>query len=232
MLVAYDDRDRRIVADDAERGKPYYCPECEESLILKHGEVVIPHFAHFPDVDCAWGVGESMRHMEMKHCLGELLRTRQFEVQAIPGRRADIALPNRIAVECQESAIGLAEWSARTKDYNARDWAVLWVWDSKRLVGYETIEGTDDGTEFRISEEIRVCHRANYGRVYVLDGDGLLRACHFTAVKRQNDWSEGPAEYRLKATRTVEYHITKLYPQRFTGSNGMQFANLGEGVWW
>lgn len=43
---AYNEFNRLLTPDEAERGRIYYCPECGEEVFLRHGDIRVPHFAH------------------------------------------------------------------------------------------------------------------------------------------------------------------------------------------
>ena len=44
----------------------FYCPDCSSQMVLKIGEVKIPHFAHKNLSDCGTSEGESALHIQGK----------------------------------------------------------------------------------------------------------------------------------------------------------------------
>jgi competence CoiA-like predicted nuclease len=44
--VALDNNRSLIKPESAEKGNNYFCPACGEPVILKKGDVRVPHFAH------------------------------------------------------------------------------------------------------------------------------------------------------------------------------------------
>ena len=47
MLSAIKESDETVMAWEVTREDgPFFCPECDEEVILKKGSIVLPHFAH------------------------------------------------------------------------------------------------------------------------------------------------------------------------------------------
>lgn len=252
MFVAFDPQGRRVHAWDACRQTRCVCPACRAEVVLKRGRIVVPHFAHRPAAGCAYGIGESERHHEMKWQLAEFFgRARcAFEVPFGRDRRADLVVwpPDRVprpeawadrvreradpergcvVVECQASAIEIGEWERRTRYYNGHGLPVLWVWDAGRLAA-------DDAGECRVPAEIRHAHRCAYGSVYVLRRGGELDACHCRPVVRET-YSDyyGWGSRTLKAVKTIDScRIREAAVRVRVGSAGLRLAHFGEGVWW
>ncbi len=238
MLKALDTRGREVLGWDAQRGQTYCCPECGAGLVFKAGMLVTPHFAHGAGSACPLATGESPRHMEMKHQVAKIFPPALFEIQAAPGRWADLVLGDKIVVECQASPIAVDEWIARTKEYNAAGRLVLWVWDLRRL-GVDDEEPAfwlvDSEREYRVPADVRYCHQVSYGHLYVLDSDGDLRACHLDrASERLIDWDEAPySGYTPKTLKHLVFTPTPLRPQLLrNGKANLSLCQLGEGVWW
>ncbi len=230
MLQSLDGDDLPVLAWLARRGDRFRCPHCRERTLLKRGAIVVPHFAHVPGAVCPFARGESLRHLQMKQRIGELFvgANPRFEVPIRPGHRADVVLFNRVVVECQVSPLMIAEWQARTRDYNRRGYAVLWVWDGARL-GRPPGEGTG---EQRVPAEVRHCHRRAFGRVYALCGEEL-RACHlFPAEARERCVGGSRGRYVPRALRVPAFQEPRFRLTLYRGAGGEHLAHLGEGVWW
>lgn len=51
-----------------------FCPGCGEKVILKLGEILSPHAAHYTDAACPFGSNEAALHFEMKHHVADELK--------------------------------------------------------------------------------------------------------------------------------------------------------------
>ena len=76
MLIALNENKNKILGQDADKKKNYYCPECQEIVILKKGRIKIHHYAHKTS-GCVFGRGESLEHLEYKFKLFKLLKSIQ-----------------------------------------------------------------------------------------------------------------------------------------------------------
>jgi hypothetical protein len=231
VLQAIDSSGTRVLGRDASRHEVYRCPECSERVILKQGDVTIEHFAHQRLSDCVAGVGESMRHLQMKQQIGDHFSPNvdvQYEVRLTPEHRADVLLANAIVVECQASSIKTEEWRKRTDEYNLAGYAVWWVWDVSRF-GKTDHDGESyiqfmqsDSDPVRAAESMRRAHREAYGRVYTLFADGVLAAVHLKGID---------------GTKTQAYRYVERVPHGATlrtkeGSSGLRIASFNQPQWW
>jgi len=137
MLVASLDGNP-VEADVAIKGHEYMCPRCKETVILKQGRIVIPHFAHKAKDLCRYAVGETMAHYKAKLFFRDSFRMRgwtatiETEVDCLPGdRRADVlvTMPNqrKFAIELQHTKISDKEIEDRTFSYHRANLGVIWV---------------------------------------------------------------------------------------------------------
>ena len=137
MLVALSNG-VRVTATEAEKGGSYHCPACKAELVLRKGAIKIHHFAHRPPVDCAWGSGETLAHLEAKQLIHAAFAPRAFRaemewpVEGLSGdRRADVFVWDmrgaKVAFELQHTAIGAGEMAKRSAAYMAAGIAVLWL---------------------------------------------------------------------------------------------------------
>ncbi len=236
MLKALDATGREVLGWEAQRGQTYRCPECQADLIFRAGPLVTPHFAHRAEASCPLTKGESPRHMEMKRQMVKIFPSARFEVQAAPGRWADLVLGDKIVIECQASPIAIDEWTARTREYNAAGGWVLWVWDLGRL-GVDDEDFAfwlvDSEREYRVPADVLHCHRASYGHLYVLDSNGELRACHLERAAERLTLEFPSSGYTPKTLRHLAFTPTPLRLQRLWNDKaGLSLCQLGEGVWW
>ena len=67
---AFDDEKRLRAPQTAEKGKPYFCPACEDTVILKKGKIKIAHFAHKASEACHQ---ETILHKIAKQLIVDLI---------------------------------------------------------------------------------------------------------------------------------------------------------------
>ncbi|SED73817.1 Competence protein CoiA-like family protein [Rhizobiales bacterium GAS191] len=147
MLVAHHQDGIRVEASTALKGHIFVCPGCGDPVILKKGEIVVHHFAHYPGSVCEYGTGETLAHMTAKFEMAASLRRRGWhtEVEYVPpgnpNRRIDVItwppkLFNRgFVFEFQNTSISAKEMFQRADDYAALGYVQSWipVWKPERL---------------------------------------------------------------------------------------------------
>jgi len=133
MLVA-ELHGMRVMASVADRGMSCRCPGCHAPVILKRGQIVIAHFAHYPGTTCEYAHGETLAHLEAKAKFHAALISRDIkaEVEFVFGdQRADVAAwtpnGNPIAFEFQNTPIGLEEINRRASTYAEQGIAQAWI---------------------------------------------------------------------------------------------------------
>ncbi|MEV4249355.1 competence protein CoiA family protein [Streptosporangium canum] len=181
MLIAHDTNGLPVEAARDLPAGAFSCPACDGSMLLKRGQVKVPHFAHMPGTEC-WSEAESVSHLRSKNLLAEKFRQLGYDVQLEEtyrdqGRRVDVAVTipawdrgSRVAVEVQDSAIDVETMKARTRiDRSLGFIGTLWVFTDKRAKVLLDVTGAD--IEVRIPNEMLwVDHRYRQG-VFVLDLD-------------------------------------------------------------
>jgi competence CoiA-like predicted nuclease len=219
-----------IFAPYAERKKDYFCPFCKNRVRLKAGQLVIRHFYHLPGAECPYR-NESYDHLKMKQKIFDVYQTKfplQVEKQVISGRRADVLInaDKPIVVECQVSPITVEEWEERTRDYNKLGIYVFWIFHLKRLKldSFKKVEK-------RIPAEILHAHRHYYGRVYIMDSSGSIKACKLSTVSRDAEYeAEGLYySYTLKRTRYTSFY-TAYRAFRYFENKGLLLAGLKDDI--
>lgn len=138
MQIALDKNNNRVCAEIASKENTYYCPICNESLILKKGKVNIDHFAHF-NSECTdkWNYDMSEWHYNMQN----RFRPEQREVVVKHNgqvHRADI-LYNKKVIEFQNSTITAEEIAERNTFYNSAGYDVAWVFNVQEQYDLERI---------------------------------------------------------------------------------------------
>lgn len=115
----------------------FYCPICSEQVILKAGEIRIPHFAHRKNSDCHSGFSEpeSYEHLQGKQQLNEYFLEQGFEVSLehyLPKlkQRPDLLISKnglQYAVEYQCSPISRSILQKRTDGYVRAGIRPFWI---------------------------------------------------------------------------------------------------------
>nr|WP_319219193.1 competence protein CoiA family protein [uncultured Trichococcus sp.] len=142
MLIARNANGELIQAYQASKQKgknveEYYCPACKGKLVLKKGNIMIAHFAHHKQSDCAvFSEGETLPHLKGKQLLLEKFRSEGISVTLecwLPElqQRPDLLLVfgdgKKIAVEYQCSPISPVDLMARTQGYQRFGYEVWWI---------------------------------------------------------------------------------------------------------
>lgn len=134
MLIAKSKLGPRIMAAPNEEG---FCPNCEQKLIPKCGEINIWHWAHQTS-DCdPWSEGESKWHLEWKRFFG----IENCEV-SMGNHRADVLFHGTV-IELQHSSISPEEISARETFYGPK---MIWIFDANAF--YQNIQLRSAGKYF------------------------------------------------------------------------------------
>lgn len=115
----------------------FTCPQCEELVNLKVGEIVIPHFSHKKDASCSasFSEGESKEHLEGKRQLYQFFRRIDKEVRLEPyfkalAQRPDLLVTDQkkeVPIEFQCSTIPVNQIESRTKGYESAGMKPVWL---------------------------------------------------------------------------------------------------------
>lgn len=125
---------RRI--EELRKNKNFYCPECKESVIVRAGPKVIPHFAHKNSSNCsAHTGGEGIYHQQGKLLLYDWLIKQNIPTRLeayIPqiNQRPDllIRLKKRfIAIEFQCASIPTPIIQTRNEGYKRMNIVPIWI---------------------------------------------------------------------------------------------------------
>lgn len=123
----------------------FYCPQCEEQLLLKVGNYKIPHFSHRQQTACRslFSEGETVNHLAGKQQLYSFFKeTKRLDVQMEPymkalGQRPDLLVETRsrkIPIEFQCSNIPVSEVSKRTTGYKNAQMDPLWILQTPKKI--------------------------------------------------------------------------------------------------
>ncbi|WP_040758318.1 competence protein CoiA [Sporosarcina newyorkensis] len=136
----------------------FYCPQCKEKLILKVGDVMIPHFAHRQQTNCrdSFSEGESPTHLLGKTQLYELFSRHALNVNLEPflvdvRQRPDLLVTwqdTAVPIEFQCSVIPLSLVQQRNAGYHMLNMLPIWI-----VLTPQTIHATSAATlSIRISQ--------------------------------------------------------------------------------
>lgn len=121
----------------------FFCPACNERVVLKVGEVIVPHFAHLKNQSCdVFSEGETKAHLKGKHLLYNWFKKQSQPVLLEPYIRAirqrpDLLLKQQqkyVAIEFQCSPIQSGYIKSRTRGYSHLNMDVLWVGLAKKTM--------------------------------------------------------------------------------------------------
>ncbi len=136
MLSACNQQGKAIIASEVVREDgPFFCPSCRGQVILKQGHVVVDHFAHLPESNCAYGTGESLEHLQAKMAIYTALKmhpevTSLMVERRFGSRRADVSFlfrGHKVSIEVQYNHAPWEEIAQRTRGYTSNRIHVLWL---------------------------------------------------------------------------------------------------------
>lgn len=111
----------------------FFCPSCEAPLVLRIGEIKIPHFAHKSLSDCDhFSEPESPLHLHGKLLLYHFFQQLNFNVELEKHlseirQRADLLVAGQYAIEFQCSPIPVPQLNQRSKGYRQLDIQPIWI---------------------------------------------------------------------------------------------------------
>lgn len=136
--MAKNRHDNWVKATDMlDKADVFYCPDCQQRVVLRKGVYNVAHFAH--RTQCTqqrFSEGETQEHLLGKSLLYQWLVKEQFSVvlEAYLSnlqQRPDllVTLPNgkRIAIELQCSPIAMDDFVQRTNGYVSKGYDVIWI---------------------------------------------------------------------------------------------------------
>ena len=118
---------------DIRKHQRFFCPSCQAPLLLKIGEINIPHFAHRTLSDCDhYSEPESSLHLQGKLLLHQFFQHRNFKVDLenyLPEirQRADLLVDGQHAIEFQCSTISSEQLQQRSQGYHQLNIQDIWI---------------------------------------------------------------------------------------------------------
>ncbi len=248
LVSSIDEGDLR----KASRGNNLSCHFCLERIVYKHGQIKIPHFAHYtrnPDCDLS---NETLEHLSGKLFMMKILpkynTLTALTVEKIHDRRiydvyAEMGSA-KIAVELQHTVVSSESIEEKINHASQSSIHVLYVLiPGKGYLNYETsrVEG-----RIIVKESELYLHRTYFGRVYYTNTQSIQSA-HFlpaTTYVEGREWydssgnqnSGGGYEKNLKSRRNLQWFYVFKHPEthrlRLTMNGDVRIATLSEGVFW
>ncbi len=131
MFVAFTKEKKRVHISKAEKNEEYYCPICEELLIVRHGTINTPHFAHKSNSLCSekdgWHYDMSAWHYDWQNQFPlknqEIIFKNNNKIH-----RADVFINNTV-IEFQHSPISESEFYERNDFYKNLKYKIIWIFD-------------------------------------------------------------------------------------------------------
>lgn len=124
------------------KAKTFFCPTCHESVIVKAGPQVIPHFAHRSKMKCpSYQNGEGPYHEQGKLLLYQWLKSQHLDVQLEPYVRKIKQQPDllitinnkKLAIEFQCARIPMSHIQHRNDGYKQANIHPIWILGAKRF---------------------------------------------------------------------------------------------------
>ncbi len=168
----------------------FYCPQCEEKVLLKVGEVNIPHFSHQQETSCLslFAEGESALHLAGKQQLYTFFtETQELSVQLEPylpnlNQRPDLLISKKhekIPIEFQCSRIATAEMTRRTEGYYSAHMKPIWILQTPKKLK-QLPQGVTMYSLSRFEEHfLRLAHPK---RNFILTYDAYSRKFHYLSA--------------------------------------------------
>lgn len=175
MLIALNENNLLVSAkriEKKERQAAYYCPSCKSKVILKKGQIRIPHFSHQSTVDCqSFSEGETEEHLLGKELLYKYFQENKINVELewyLPElkQRPDLYLSDqKLAIEFQCSQISYEKLKERSTGYQTIGIDVIWIVGKNFHITNRSI---------RPSEKLFI-QEIGVGRPYFLELDVALK---------------------------------------------------------
>ena len=135
MLIAKNQEGNLVLALETclKRKESYSCLGCQGVVLLRHGQVMSPHFAHKSLQDCQFfSENESAQHLSLKAALYKSLvnhgeKVSIEKVLSELGQIADLFVGDSLALEVQCSRLSQQRLRERTCAYHQAGYEVRWL---------------------------------------------------------------------------------------------------------
>ena len=231
MLIAKNQEGNLVLALETclKRKESYSCPGCQGVVLLRHGQVMCPHFAHKSLQDCQFfSENESAQHLSLKAALYKSLvnhgeKVSIEKVLSELGQIADLFVGDSLALEVQCSRLSQQRLRERTCAYHQAGYEVRWLlgeelWLNGRLtdlqrdflyftakIGFHLWELDWKREEIRLKYLI---YEDIFGKVYYLTKTWPLTE-NLMAVLRYPYQSEKVETYQVTQRKKVSHVIQR-----------------------
>ena len=231
MLIAKNQEGNLVSALETclKRKESYSCPGCQGVVLLRHGQVMCPHFAHKSLQDCQFfSENESAQHLSLKAALYKSLVNHGEKVSIEKvlfemGQIADLFVGDSLALEVQCSRLSQQRLRERTCAYHQAGYEVRWLlgeelWLNGRLtdlqrdflyftakIGFHLWELDWKKEEIRLKYLI---YEDIFGKVYYLTKTWPLTE-NLMAVLRYPYQSEKVETYQVTQRKKVSHVIQR-----------------------
>jgi hypothetical protein len=207
LVVAPSDRD---LARQLRGERTFHCTTraggCGQVLILRAGDVNIPHFAHLSSDRHCDADADRWTHLHVQGLLHAWLtdvgRNVSIE-QEIPGGRLDIAVHTTaglIALEVQRAALDRVAWQQRTATYRAATRGLSWLWMDDAADLARRIELAEEG----VTHALQLRFDASFEHRQHLQVRAMT--CH-----QSGDWHDlRSCRLEVDGVRTPDWHRLAL----------------------
>lgn len=137
MLITLTSLMKRETLRNWRKSTIFLCPQCNEEVYMKVGEINIPHFAHRKEASCSalFSEGESKEHLQGKEQLYHLLKQVTKSVKLEPYFKGLAQRPDLLVtigrmlfpIEFQCSTIPIPQIEARTSGYKNAGMNPIWL---------------------------------------------------------------------------------------------------------
>ena len=231
MLIAKNQEGNLVLALETclKRKESYSCPGCQGVVLLRHGQVMCPHFAHKSLQDCQFfSENESAQHLSLKAALYKSLvnhgeKVSIEKVLSEMGQIADLFVGDSLALEVQCSRLSQQRLRERTRAYQQAGYEVRWLLGEDLWLGRRLTDLQRDFLYFTANigfhlweldwkkEEIRLkylIYEDIFGKVYYLTKIWPLTE-NLMAVLRYPYQSEKAETYQVTQRKKVSHVIQR-----------------------
>jgi len=129
MQVYALDEKGPLLATSADKGKNYYCPQCQGLVRLRKGDQRQPHFFHLKLTSSCRLAQKGLPHLQLQFMIKNLFASAEMEVPFPSiGRIADVAdTESKTIFEIQYSPMSLEEAQGRCADYESLGFKIVWI---------------------------------------------------------------------------------------------------------
>ena len=231
MLIAKNQEGNLVLALETclKRKESYSCPGCQGVVLLRHGQVMCPHFAHKSLQDCQFfSENESAQHLSLKAALYKSLvnhgeKVSIEKVLSELGQIADLFVGDSLALEVQCSRLSQQRLRERTCAYHQAGYEVRWLlgeelWLNGRLtdlqrdflyftakIGFHLWELDWKREEIRLKYLI---YEDIFGKVYYLTKAWLLTENLMTVLRFPYQVEKGET-YKVTQRKKVSHVIQR-----------------------